>query len=202
MRKLFRRGATLMELLSCTFLLGLLLGAVGSILFYSQAYLNSLEARLMLQSEGLKVSQRAVAELGQSAFETLDIVPGAVSYASLLDQTGGSRAVAGQYVWQSRRVLMHDKAENSLVRLVAPLSGPASPDPPTPQRVLDVWSLAGMKSKIGSNLTRFDLTAQKLEGAAAPNYLKIDMRFDLVYYRKKLWVELHTGCYLRNSENS
>lgn len=82
------QGTTLFELMVCSALMGILLLALATLVFYGNGYLRRAEGGVEIQGELLRALSKLAREVTETNPETVSVAPGAVSFASPRDEDG------------------------------------------------------------------------------------------------------------------
>lgn len=132
------RGTTLVELLVCSALLGLLMTGVLAVIVANNQYLRNSEARLEMQREAMQSLSQMTRELAESDRYAVTVEPDAMVFASPRDLHGKitfdsrGRLQWHKYVCYYRDPNMDGTGVACLVRKVIGLPAPAIDVPPAP----------------------------------------------------------------------
>ncbi len=148
-----RRGASLVELLVCSGLLGLLMLGVLAVMVANNQYLRNSELRLDMQREALQSLGQMTRELTESNRYAINVEPDAMVFASPRDMSSRitfdsrGRLQWHKYVCYYRDPDFAGSGTACLVRKVLPLPTPAIDVPPAPS-VSSVRDNPGLTPKV------------------------------------------------------
>lgn len=126
------RGATLLELIICCGLLGLLLSSLAVLVVYGSGYLQFAETQVDVQGEMLRALRHLASDVGETAASTVSVSPNAISFASPRRADGVTFSDSnGQTIWASflRYSLVDKEGVSCLVRQARALPTPSSSVP-------------------------------------------------------------------------
>lgn len=144
-------GVTLMELVTTSALLLILLGVVYSALTLSLTYYRQADDSVYLQQQAMAAAKRIVEEMGSSPSSSVVLSPDGVLFLSARTGSGGLQYnSSGAILWQ-RYVAYYTQMSGSepvLVRKEKPLSAPSATVPSSPPSLASIQADASLKSTV------------------------------------------------------
>lgn len=190
-----RRAVTLLELLASSFLAGILLVAVAMAFYYVVRYFQALDARTSLYTQTLQMVHKMGAELNDSAYESVEIAPGSITFASLRDVN--NQVPGDELEWRTRRAIFLDSSTQRLSLIRLSLSPQKAIPAPAPLATIQAGG--GLNQPLVSGVTNFTATPKAAPVGATPNFITIHIRVEVKGFKRLYWTEADVGCHLRNT---